>query len=155
MPAKRKSAASPESTEGFIPPNGGYEQLISFQKARVIYDGTVWFCRRFVDPRSRATDQMVQAARSGKQNILEGSEASATSKEMEINLTNEAKASLGELLEDYRDFLHIAKEPAWDKNCKEALYVRQKSREDLGVFQEFFETRPGPVVANIQICLIH
>ena len=65
--------------EGFIPPHGGYENLLSFRKARVVYDATVRFCERFVDPRSRTHDQMVQAARSGKQNILEGSQASGTS----------------------------------------------------------------------------
>ena len=74
--------------KGFIPVHGGYEQLISFQKARIVYDGTVRFCERFVDKRSRTTDQMVQAARSGKQNILEGSQASGTSKETELKLTN-------------------------------------------------------------------
>ena len=75
-------------SEHFIPPYGGYENLLSFQKARIVFDGTVRFCERFVDPRSRTVDQMVQAARSGKQNILEGSRASGTSKETEIKLTN-------------------------------------------------------------------
>jgi four helix bundle suffix protein len=144
-----------DSSEGFIPPHGGYEQLITFQKARVVYDGTVCFCDRFIHKRSRTYDQMVQAARSGKQNILEGSEASGTSKETEIKLTNVAKASLEELLEDYRDFLRTAKEPLWDKESKEALYVRQTGQSDLSVFQGFFETRSAPVVANILICLIH
>jgi len=74
--------------ERFIPPHGGYENLLSFQKARIVYDGTVRFCKRFVEKRDRTYDQMVQAARSGKQNILEGSQASATSKETEIKLTN-------------------------------------------------------------------
>src|SRR6202008_4924356 len=87
--------------EGFIPPYGGYRDLLSFQKARIIFDGTVSFCDRFVDKRSRTRDQMVQAARSGKQDILEGSKASGTSKETELELTNVARASLEELLEDY------------------------------------------------------
>jgi len=91
--------------DSFIPPHGGYEGLLSFQKARIIYDGTVCFCKRFVDKRSRTHDQMVQAARSGKQNILEGSQASGTSKETELKLTGVARASLQELLEDYHDFL--------------------------------------------------
>ena len=78
----------PAAGAGFIPPHGGYEQLHSFQKARIVYDGTVKFCDRFIDPRSRTHAQMVQAARSGKQNILEGSQASGTSKETEIKLTN-------------------------------------------------------------------
>lgn len=112
-PRDEKALPSPASlpslpaTEGFIPPHGGYEQLHSFQKARIVYDGTVKFCDRFVDRKSRTHDQMVQAARSGKQNILEGSQASGTSKETEIKLTNVARASLEELLEDYRDFLRV------------------------------------------------
>jgi four helix bundle protein len=90
---------------GFIPPHGGYRDLLSFRKARIIYDGTKLFCRRFLDKRDRTVDQMVQAARSGKQNILEGSKASGTSKETEIKLLGVARASLEELLEDYEDFL--------------------------------------------------
>ena len=81
------------SSQTFLPPHGGYETLLSFQKARIVYDGTVRFCNRFVDKRSRTHDQMVQAARSGKQNILEGSRAIATSKETELKLTNVARAS--------------------------------------------------------------
>ncbi len=90
-----------KGTDGFLPPHGGYEDLLSFQKSRIVYDGTVRFCERFVDKRSRTYDQMIQAARSGKQNILEGSQASGTSKETELKLTNVARASLEELLEDY------------------------------------------------------
>jgi hypothetical protein len=86
---------------GFTPAHGGYEDLLSFQKARIVFDGTMRFCDRFVDKRSRTRDQMVQAARSGKQNILEGSQASGTAKETELKLTNVARASLEELLEDY------------------------------------------------------
>ncbi len=111
--------------EGFLPPHGGYENLLSFKKARIVYDATVRFCDRFVDQRSRTHDQMVQAARSGKQNILEGSRASGTSKETELKLTNVARASLEELLEDYRDYLRVAGHPLWEKDSKEALYVRK------------------------------
>ncbi len=93
--------------EGFIPPHGGYQKLLSYQRAEIVYDATVRFCARFFDKRDRTVDQMVQAARSGKQNIIEGSMASATSKESEIKLTNVARASLEELLADYRDFLRI------------------------------------------------
>ena len=108
------------SPRNFIPPHGGYEELLSFQKARVVYDGTVGFCDRFIKRGDRTRDQMVQAARSGKQNILEGSQASGTSKEAEITLVNVARASLEELLEDYRDFLRVRKQTLWDKNSKEA-----------------------------------
>jgi hypothetical protein len=77
---------SNDTSERFIPPHGGYEKPLSFQKARIVYDGTVRFCERFLQKRDRTYDQMVQAARSGKQNILEGCQASGTSKEMEIKL---------------------------------------------------------------------
>jgi four helix bundle protein len=113
-------------TEGFIPPHGGYQKLLSYQKAEIVYDATVYFCDRFIDKRSRTHDQMVQAARSGKQNIIEGSMASATSKETEIKLTNVARASLEELLADYRDFLRTRKMAIWDKNQIEAKAVRNK-----------------------------
>jgi four helix bundle protein len=111
--------------QNFIPAHGGYEDLLSFQKARVVYDGTVRFCERFLQKRDRTYDQMVQAARSGKQNILEGSQASGTSKEAEIKLVNVARASLEELLEDYRDFLRVRKAALWDKDSKEARFVRR------------------------------
>jgi four helix bundle suffix protein len=153
---------SPEShlshPESIIPPHGGYEDLLSFQKARIVYDATVRFCQRFVDKRSRTTDQMIQAARFGKQNIVEGSQASGTSKETELKLTNVARASLEELLEDYRDFLRTGDHALWDKNSKEVLYVRRLGNTSNGsyeTYREFIETRPGPIVANILICLIH
>jgi four helix bundle suffix protein len=144
--------------QNFIPPHGGYEELLSFQKARIVYDGTVCFCERFVDKRSRTVDQMVQAARSGKQNILEASQASGTSKETEIKLVNVARASLEELLEDYRDFLRVRKIALWDKNGREAQFVRrlgsQKNRS-YEPYRTYIETRPAEIVANILICLIH
>src|SRR5215475_14500532 len=99
--------------EGFIPAHGGYESLLSFKKARIVYDGTVRFCDRFLEKRDRTYDQMIQAARSGKQNIVEGSRASGTSKEIEIKLTNVARASLEELLVDYRDFLRTRDHALW------------------------------------------
>lgn len=101
---------------GFLPPHGNYQTLISYQKAEIIYDVTFRFCQRFLGKGDRTIDQMVQAARSGKQNIAEGSKAAATSKETEIKLTNVARASLEELLIDYRDFLRVRDLPLWDKN---------------------------------------
>jgi four helix bundle protein len=92
-------------TDHFIPSHGGYKDLLTFQKAEIVYDATVKFCADYFDRRDRTVDQMVQAARSGKQNIVEASMASGTSKEMEVKLTNVARASLEELLTDYRDFL--------------------------------------------------
>src|SRR5436309_390820 len=100
-------------SEKFIPPHGGYEKLLSFQKARIVYDGTVRFCQRFLNSRDRTCDQMIQAARSGKWNILEGSRASGTSKETELKLTNVARASQEELLEDFRDFLRVRQLEEW------------------------------------------
>jgi four helix bundle suffix protein len=91
--------------EPLIPEHGGYRKLRSFQLAQLIYDVTVRFCERYIDPRSRTHDQMVQAARSGVQNIAEGSQASGTSKKTELKLTNVARASLEELRLDYEDFL--------------------------------------------------
>jgi len=145
-------------TDGFIPKHGGYEQLKSYQKSLIVYDGTVLFCKRFMDKRDRTVDQMVQAARSGKQNIIEGSMASAMSKETEIKLTNVARASLEELLEDYRDFLRTHDGALWDKNSEEALFVRklgQKADGSYATYKTYLETRPATVVANILICLIH
>jgi restriction system protein len=135
-----------------IPPHGGYRKLRSFQSAQLVYDGTVVFCDRFVDKRSRTHDQMVQAARSGVQNIAEGSMASATSKKTELKLTNVARASLEELLLDYEDFLRQRGMRLWDKNSPEALAVRRKyqsgpsessDRSDIGLLEE----KPLHVVA--------
>ncbi|MEO6992195.1 MAG: four helix bundle suffix domain-containing protein, partial [Lacunisphaera sp.] len=106
----------------------------------------------------RTIDQMVQAARSGKQNILEGSKASGTSKEMEIKLTNVARASQEELLADYEDFLRVRDLPLWSKDSKEALFVRKlghKSHTTYESYKPFAETRPATVVANIALCLIN
>ena len=145
-------------SEGFIPPHGGYRDLLSFRKARIIYDGTVQFCQRFLDKRDRTVDQMVQGARSGKQNILEGSKASGTSKETEIKLINVARASLEELLEDYLDFLRVRKLRLWDKESREAKFVRGLGRSNdasYETYRTYLETRPSEVVANILLCLIH
>jgi four helix bundle suffix protein len=143
---------------GFIPAHGGYEDLLSFRKARIVYDGTVRFCERFLERRDRTVDQMVQAARSGKQNILEGCMASATSKETEIKLVNVARASLEELLEDYRDFLRTRSQPLWEKDSREALFVRNVgARSDVSYesYRTYIETRRPEIVANILVWLIH
>lgn len=143
---------------GFIPRHGGYQNLLSYKKALIVYDATVFFCDHFIDKRSRTHDQMVQAARSGKQNIVEGSMASATSKETEIKLTNVARASQEELLEDYRDFLRTRGLALWDKNSREALFVRKMGSDkntSYETYRTYIESRPPEVVANIIICLIH
>lgn len=157
---KGSDASSPSSVSypGFIPPHGGYENLLAYRKSQIIYDATVRFCDRFIDRRSRTHDQMVQAARSGNKNIAEGSQISGTSKESEIKLTNVARASLEELLGDYQDYLRQRGLPQWDKNSKEALFVRKlgsRKDETYASYQSFIETRPAETVTNILICLIH
>ncbi|HEX7154116.1 MAG TPA: four helix bundle suffix domain-containing protein [Thermoanaerobaculia bacterium] len=143
---------------GFIPPHGNYRNLLSYRKAEIVYDVTVHFCERFLEKRDRTVDQMVQAARSGKQNIAEGSQASGTSTETELKLTNVARASLEELLIDYEDYLRVRNQPLWAKNSREATYIRKLGRGNTlsyETYRPFCETRPGTVVANIAICLIH
>jgi four helix bundle suffix protein len=143
---------------GFIPPHGNYQELLSYQKAEIVFDLTFRFCQRFLSKGDRTVDQMVQAARSGKQNIVEGSKASGTSKETEIKLTNVVRASQEELLVDFQDFLRVHDLRIWAKDSKEALFVRKlgiTSHTTYETYREFCETRPAEVVANIAICLIH
>ena len=143
--------------EGFIPPHGGYRKLLSYQKAEIVYDATVAFCDRFVDRRSRTHDQMVQAARSGKQNIIEGSMASATSKETEIKLTNVARASLEELLADYRDFLRTRGLAEWPTGHPYARRLRELNRIPDASFETFRKGVESPdpaIAANVIIGLI-
>ncbi|MFO1475347.1 MAG: four helix bundle suffix domain-containing protein [Verrucomicrobiota bacterium] len=140
------------SLPGFIPPHGGYAKLLSYQKALVVYDATVYFCNRFIEPRSRTRDQMVQAARSGKQNIVEGSADSGTSKEIEIKLTGVARGSFKELLEDYRDFMRERGIEEWAPNHPYALRLRKLNRT-LGANYQTFKKgieHPDPAIcANV------
>jgi four helix bundle suffix protein len=143
--------------DGFIPPHGGYENLLSYQKARIVYDGTVWFCTHFLNKRDRTYDQMVQAARSGKQNIVEGSQASGPSKEMEIKLTNVARASLQELLEDYRDFLRVRGREEWAREHPYTRRLRQLNRQPNANYETFrkgIENLDPLISANVMIGLI-
>jgi four helix bundle suffix protein len=120
--------------EPLIPKHGGYRKLKSFQIAQLIYDVTVRFCDRYIDRRSRTHDQMVQAARSGVQNIAEGSQASGTSKKTEMKLTNVARASLEELRLDYEDFLRQRDFPQWEPDHPALKRFKEKrcsSQEDL------------------------
>ena len=154
----RKDADGSDEPRGLLPPRGNYRELKSFRKAEIVYDITYRFCRRFLQRGDRTIDQMIQAARSGKQNIVEGSKASKTSTEMELKLTNVARASLDELLNDYLDFLRNHDLKLWDKDSKEARYVRRLGSKESCTFEdfrEFVKTRPGETVANIAICLIH
>jgi four helix bundle suffix protein len=137
---------------GFIPKFGGYPKLLSYQKARVVYKGTVYFIKRWVPRISRTTDQMEQAARSGKQNIVEGSLAAAVSKEMEVKLTGVALASLGELLEDYRDFLHVRDLAEWPPTHPYARHLSQLCRTpgaDYALFRKGIEHDDPAICANV------
>lgn len=148
----------PKSPEHFLQKTGNYRALHAYRKAEVLYDFTFRFCEKFLARGDRTRDQMVQAARSGKQNIAEGSKASVTSTEMEIKLMNAARASLEELLLDYQDFLRVRDLPQWPKNSKEALYIRKlgaRPDESYESYRPFMETRPPGVLANIALCLIH
>lgn len=118
--------------DGLIPKHGGYRKLKSFQVAQLCYDVTVRFCDRYISIKSRTHDQMVQAARSGVQNIAEGSAVSATSKKMELKLTQVARASLEELLLDYEDFLRHRRLPLWaeDDPRRKALVARRCTTAD-------------------------
>lgn len=142
----------------FLQKTGNYRDLLSYRKAEIIFDFTCRFCEKFLRRGDRTIDQMVQAARSGKQNIAEGSKASVTSTEMELKLTNVARASLEELLLDYEDFLRVRDRPRWDKDSKEALYVRKLGRqpdESYETYRSFMLDRKPEVLANMARCLIH
>jgi len=145
---------------GIVPPHGGYRKLRSFQAAQTVYDATVVFCDRFLDRRSRTHDQMVQAARSGVQNIAEGSVASATSKKTELKLTGVARASLEELLLDFEDFLRQRGLKLWPKDDLRALAVRQRYRSDQSDVSDpsdlyGIKTADAETAANTLICLVN
>jgi len=158
-------------------PSGGYRETASFQAATLIYDATYWFCEKFLDPRSRTVDQMVQAARSGRQNIAEGSRAAATTSQTKLRLINVARASLEELLLDYEDFLRHRRLPQWPPDGPEAAAVRALARkadppdpsdqatpadirrisdaERRERYARWLEHDDPAVRANAIICLIH
>lgn len=146
------------SGSALIPAHGGYRLLKSFQHAELVYDATVEFCDRFIDARSRLHDQMVQAARSGRQNIAEGSQASGTSKKFELKLVGVARASLEKLLLDYEDFLRQRGLVLWQKDHSLARLVRSLAYEEnrtYKTYQSYIEECSAEVAANTIICLIH
>ena len=140
-----------------IPPHGGYRKLKSFAAATIVYDATVAFCDRFIEKRSRTHDQMVQAARSGKQNIVEGSAASGTSRRTELKLVGIARASLEELLQDCEDYLRQHRLPLWAKDdprvkaIRALAYTENRSYE---TYSSYFESS-AEAAANALICLVH
>ena len=120
-----------DTSEHLLPPHGGYSKLVTYKLGLLIYDATAAFCEHYFDRKDRTFDQMVQAARSGVANIVEGSEASAASKKTELKLTNVAKASQEELLEDYRSFLRQRTLPIWEPESETAKIIRQARPETL------------------------
>jgi len=141
-----------------IPPHGGYRDLQSYQMAEIVYDATVVFCDRFIDRRSRTHDQMVQAARSGKQNIAEGCMASGTSKKTELKLIGVARASLEELLLDFQDFLRQKGLSLWGKDHAKAKEVRAlayKKNRSYTTYKTYIEESSAEIAANTLVCLIH
>ncbi|MEO7313953.1 MAG: four helix bundle suffix domain-containing protein [Ginsengibacter sp.] len=148
-----------KNTKGFIPTHGGFRNLFSYQKAEIIFDGTAYFTSRFFQKYDRTIGQMVQAARSGKQNIAEASMASGTSKEMEIKLTNVARASQAELLLDYEDFLRIRKLPIWDKDHRLVARLRELNKSvpkpSYETFRKAIEHENPEICANTMITLIN
>jgi len=147
-----------EQSTNLIPPHGGYQDLQSYKMSEIVYDATIVFCDRFINRRSRTHDQMVQAARSGKQNIAEGSMASGTSKKFELKLVGVARASLEELLLDFKDFLRQHGLPLWGKDHPKAKEVRglcYRKDRSYTTYKPYFEESSPEVAANAAICLIH
>ena len=145
-----------QNQEPLVPRTGNYRKLLTYQKAEAIYDITYYFCKNYLQRGDRTINQMVQAARSGKQNIVEGSAASATSKEMEIKLVNVAKASLQELLVDYEDYLRTRNHRQWENDSVELLKMRELGRKhnDSAFYMSLVKIRPPETIANMAICMI-
>ena len=141
-----------------IPPHGGYKDLQSYRMSEIVHDATVVFCNRFISRFSRTHDQMVQAARSGKQNIAEGCMASGTSKKTELKLIGVARASLEELLVDFQDFLRQHNLTLWGKDHPKAKEVRAlcyKKDRSYATYKTYVEASPPEIAANTMICVIH
>lgn len=141
----------------FLPKKGNYRKLIAFQKAECIYDITFFFVKKYIAAGDRTADQMIQAARSGKQNIAEGSAAASTSSETELKLMNVARARLQELLLDYEDYLRVRGLEIWDSDSAKAKQARTvcSSHNDSIFYRNAIEKRNDETTANIAITLIH
>jgi len=131
----RGNYGNDQNRDRMLPSRGDYQTLLSFQKAEVVYDITFRFAHKYLSRGDRTIDQMIQSARSGKQNNLEGSKAATTSKETEIKLTNVGRANLEEVLADYRDYLRVRDLRMWEKDSKEALFVRKLGRQTPQTFE--------------------
>ena len=144
--------------DGFIPKHGGYERLITYQKSEIIYDGTFYFAHKYLDRFDRTIDQMVQSARSCKQNIVEASMASGTSKETEIKLTNVARASLEELKKDFEDYIRTRHLKFWDKNHPYYTELTKKHKTlnaNYETYRKGIESPNVEVSANVLLSLIN
>ncbi len=146
-----------KNQEPLIKPHGGYRGLRAYQMAEIVYDGTAAFTGAHLDKKSRTVDQMIQAARSSKQNIAEGSVASGTSSKTELKLIGIARASLEELLIDYQDFLRQRGLSEWPKDHEKALFIRKlcyKSNRSYMTYKTYIEEKTPETAANTLICLI-
>lgn len=141
----------------FLPQRGNYKNLIAYQKSVCIYDITFFFAHKYLERGDRTIDQMIQAARSCKQNIAEGSAASTTSKETELKLINVARASLQELLADYEDYLRVRNMEQWSVEKPKAIQTRNvcSKHNDSKFYRQAIEVRSAETTANIAITLIH
>ena len=144
-------------SDDFLPLRGNYRNLIAFRKAECIYDITYFFAHKYLGKGDRTIDQMIQAARSGRQNIAEGCSASTTSKETEIKLLNVAKASLQELLLDFEDYLRVRNLELWDVNSPKAIQTRNvySNHNDSAFYRDAIAIRSDETICNIAITLIH
>ena len=143
-------------TGPILDPHGGYRNLEAYKLTEIIYDGTVAFCKRFIDQYSRMTDQMVQAARSGKQNIVEGSMVAATSRRSELLLIGVARGSLEELINDYEDYLRQNGLEKWPKDHPRALFIRKLARLDDKSYKSYttyIESKSPETAANTMLCV--
>lgn len=141
----------------FLQLKGNYKELIAYQKAECIYDITYYFAHKYLSKKDRTIDQMIQAARSGKQNIAEGNSAATTSLETELKLLNVARASLQELLVDYEDYLRVNGLEQWDINSPKAIQTRKacSKHNDSAYYRDAITKRNDETIANIAITLIH
>ncbi len=157
IPNNQNSQKSPNPPTTFLPQHGHYRNLRVYQVTEIIYDITYHFTQHYLEKGDRTVDQMIQAARSGKQNISEGNQAAATSSETEIKLTNVAKASLEELLNDYEDYLRVRNLPQWDARHPRYEKMRQyaRSRQIQQDYAANIQRMNDEELANLCITLIH
>ncbi len=154
----KREKRNTKTLPGLLEPHGGYQNLKSYQMSEIVYDAATAFCNRFIDRRSRTHDQMVQAARSGKQNIAEGSMASGTSRKTELKLVGVARASLEELLLDCKDYLRQHGLALWGKDHATAKEIRQlayRTDRSYRTYRTYIEEQEPEVAANTLVCLIH